>query len=435
MSTNGRENGRISRREFLGASAAMGLGLGLGIPMLSGCGSSQVSTGPANLKLWILPWSDRFGVVTQELLDKTFSKDHPDIKVTVEEIPWKGVEEKYKSAFAAGTAPDVASSTVNRWPPLADVCGLQPLDEYFTVDFKNKFVNADTLEMGKYLGHYYAVPVLMENRSLFYNVDMLDAAGVAEPPQTLDDFWAACDKIKASGKFAWGHAGIQRSFARFTFWLNLCGGQVFSDEGTKCVINEPAGVEPLEILLKMLKDGYMPEGCVGMTEEEVAALFSDGVTAMHHDGENYLMAFDKVEGLNYGVAKSFTYKTPITYGGPEQFVMFKSTKYPQESWALMEYMAVNPAFSKERCETFFYFPVAKGVECDFGDPRTDVFESQTETGVVDVASHPLMDTATPILNAAIQEALVGDATPQGALDKAATEIDKLLAAWTPGTCG
>lgn len=434
MSSSNITSKGMSRREFLGASAAIGLGLGLGLPMLSGCKGGGLSTGPVNLTLWILPWSDRFGVVTQELLDKTFSKDHPSIKVTVEEVPWKGVEEKYKSAFVAGTAPDVASSTVNRWPPLVDACGLQVLDEYFTSDFKAKFINPDTLEMGKYQGHYYGVPVLMENRSLFYNVDILDEAGVTAPPKTLDDFWAACEKIKAIEKYAWGHAGIQRSFARYTFWLNLCGGRVFSDDGAKCVINEPAGVEPLQILLKMLDEGYMPEGCVGMTEEEVAALFSDGVTAMHHDGENYLMAFDKVEGLNYGVAKSFTYKTPITYGGPEQFVMFKSTKHIKESWALMEYMAVNPEFSKQRCETFFYFPVAKDVKCDFGDPRTAVFESQSETGVMDVPSHPLMDAATPILNAAIQEALVRNATPQEALDKAAAEIDKLLGEWKPGVC-
>ena len=408
---------KMTRREFLATSAAIGAGVGLGLTGLTGCAPQGGASKQVTLTLWVLPWSDNFGSVTDELLKKTFSKDYPNITVKVEEIPWTGCEEKYKAAFAGNKAPDVAASTVNRWPPLADMCALLPVDKHFTDDFKAKFVNADLLEMGKYRGHYYAVPMLMENRSLFYNKDIFREAGVAEPPKTLDEFLAICEKVKAVGKYGFAFPGIQRSFARFTFWLNLCGGRVFSEDGTQCVINNAAGVEALSILVDMLKKGYMPDGCVGMTEEEVATLFTDGKTAMQHDGENQLIAFDKIEGLHYDVAKTFTYKTAITYGGPEHYVIFKTTKYPEESWKLMEYMATNPQFSKERCEKFFYFPVARGVNADFGDPRTKVFEAQTETGVLDVEGHPKMDVATPILVAAIQEALMGKATPQPPLTR------------------
>jgi multiple sugar transport system substrate-binding protein len=425
---------KITRREFLISSAAVGAGLGLGMTGLSACAPQGAASGPVELSLWVLPWSDNFGSVTQDLLSKTFEKENPNIKVKVEEIPWKGVEEKYKTAFTGGKAPDVASSTVNRWPPLADMCALLPLDKYFTDGFKSKFVNPDVLEMSKFSGHYYAVPVLMENRSLFYNKDIFKEAGIAEAPKTLEEFLAACEKLKAIKKYGFGFPGIQRSFARFTFWLNLCGGSVFSADGTKCAINEPPAVEALSILVDMLKKGYMPEGVVGMTEEEVATLFTDGKTAMQHDGENQLVAFDKITGLNFDVAKSFTYKTPITYGGPEHYVIFKSSPHPEESWKLMEYMATNPQFSKERCEKFFYFPVAKGVSVDFKDPRTKVFEAQTETGVLDVAAHPKMDAATPIMVSAIQEALLGKATPQAAFDKAAKEVNDLLGQWKPGSC-
>jgi glucose/mannose transport system substrate-binding protein len=50
-------------------------------------------------------------------------------------------------------------------------------------------------------GHPYSVPVnIHRSNVMWYNPKVLQAAGVSAVPTTWDEFFAACDKIKASGK-------------------------------------------------------------------------------------------------------------------------------------------------------------------------------------------------------------------------------------------
>src|SRR3989339_333634 len=50
----------------------------------------------------------------------------------------------------------------------------------------------------------YGLPLSLENMAIYYNKDLLDRAGIAEPPKTWDDFQIAVKKItkfdKTSGK-------------------------------------------------------------------------------------------------------------------------------------------------------------------------------------------------------------------------------------------
>ncbi len=378
------------------------------------------------LKLWVLPWVDNFGAGIDELLTE-FKAEHKNIDVIVEEIPWNGCLEKYKAAVMGGTAPDIAASTPNRFPPLAELDLIEPLDKYMTSDFKNQFLNQDVLEMGKFNNHYYALPALMEPRVLFYNKDLFEAAGIRETPKTWEEFFEVGKKIRQkTGKYGYAFPGMQRSFLRFTFWLNQAGGSVFNADGTKCVINDQYGVEALSFLVKLMDEGIMPKGSVGMTEEEVEALFSSGETAMMINGPNFLPILDKITGLNYGVADIFQGRTSITSGGPELYFMFNTSKNKPEAWELLKYLVSDTEFVSRRCEKFVYFPVIKGTSIEWKDTRMEYFENAVETGVRDVASHPKMDEVTPILAGAIQGALMGELTPQEAFDQAAEQINARL---------
>ena len=49
-------------------------------------------------------------------------------------------------------------------------------------------------------GHFYAVPINVHGQNwMFYSKAVLAKAGVAAPPKTWDEFFAAMDKIKAAG--------------------------------------------------------------------------------------------------------------------------------------------------------------------------------------------------------------------------------------------
>jgi glucose/mannose transport system substrate-binding protein len=85
-----------------------------------------------------------------------------------------------------------------------DAKQIQPLDDFFTQNNLNSIFPATLLPLISENGHPYSVPVdIHRSNVMWYNPKVLTAAGVTIPAggfASWSDFFAACDKIKASGK-------------------------------------------------------------------------------------------------------------------------------------------------------------------------------------------------------------------------------------------
>ncbi len=57
------------------------------------------------------------------------------------------------------------------------------------------------MELTEYNGKHYGYCFEASNgfQGLIYNKDVFEANGITELPKTLDEFYAVCDKLKASG--------------------------------------------------------------------------------------------------------------------------------------------------------------------------------------------------------------------------------------------
>ncbi|NMC55448.1 MAG: extracellular solute-binding protein [Chloroflexi bacterium] len=72
---------------------------------------------------------------------------------------------------------------------------LQPLDDMFDPSV----FPADLLKMLEYEGHYWSMPVnIHRSNVLWYNKTVFEENGL-EVPTTIDEFFAACDTLKAAG--------------------------------------------------------------------------------------------------------------------------------------------------------------------------------------------------------------------------------------------
>ncbi len=72
---------------------------------------------------------------------------------------------------------------------------LQPLDDLLDPSV----YPADLLNMLKYEGHYWSIPVnIHRSNVLWYNKTVFTAAGI-EVPKSMDEFFAACEALKAKG--------------------------------------------------------------------------------------------------------------------------------------------------------------------------------------------------------------------------------------------
>src|SRR5688572_33456807 len=129
----------------------------------------------------------REGEIVTELIP-AFEKEHPGIKVEVQQIPWSAAHEKLLTAFVGDATPDIAMLG-NTWvPEFVALDALEPLDD--------RVASSQSLHQADFFpgiwstnvvgGTTYGVPWYVDTRVLFYRADLLRAAGYDSMPATLD---------------------------------------------------------------------------------------------------------------------------------------------------------------------------------------------------------------------------------------------------------
>ncbi|HXD35814.1 MAG TPA: extracellular solute-binding protein, partial [Rhodanobacter sp.] len=150
-----------------------------------------------------------------------FEREHPDIRVDVQELPWKAAHQKLLTAIAGDTTPDVAQLG-NTWiaelqaldaleplqPYVARSSGIQPAD-YFPGIWATNRID----------GTLYGIPWYVDTRLLFYRRDLLKAAGFDAPPRD----WAEWSRQMAAlqARAAPGHYAILLPTNEFEQLLSL----------------------------------------------------------------------------------------------------------------------------------------------------------------------------------------------------------------------
>jgi multiple sugar transport system substrate-binding protein len=133
------------------------------------------------------------------MLIPPFEREHPEISVKVQTLPWTGAHQKLLTAFAGDSTPDLCQLG-NTWiPELAAVGALMPLgpmvnvsdavkpDDYFPGIWDTNLIG-DTL---------YGVPWYVDTRLIFYRRDLLAKAGFDHPPRNWAEWEHQLTAIKA----------------------------------------------------------------------------------------------------------------------------------------------------------------------------------------------------------------------------------------------
>jgi len=131
-----------------------------------------------------------------------FNKTYENINLNVEVVSWNDIYTVVNTRISGDAAPDILNIDVFADYQADDL--LLPAKDYVSEETYAKFYDA-FLEQSNIDGTIWAVPDLASARALYYNADILEAAGV-EVPTTWDELTAACEKLKAydSNIYPWG---------------------------------------------------------------------------------------------------------------------------------------------------------------------------------------------------------------------------------------
>ena len=299
-----------------------------------------------------------------------FNAAYPNINLVVDVVSWNDIYTVVNTRIANGDAPDVLNIDV-----FADYQSeglLLPAEEWCSAETYAKMYPS-FLDQSVVDGTVWAVPDLASARAMYYNKDILAAAGV-EVPTTWEELTAACKTIleKCPDVYPWGIDMTtdegQAAFAYYT-WGN---GGGFVDENGEWTLNSAENVEAVEYAIGLVKEGLTNSDPANNTRYDLQDLFCAGKLAMMI-APNALSAQAGEAGINYGFAP-----IPTTAGGSvsagvmDRIMCFDNSQSAEQMAAIT---AVVDAFYDDEpysewvlMEGFLPATIAGGEACAAADP-------------------------------------------------------------------
>lgn len=315
----------------------------VGILALAGCSSASDQTGGGTD--WKLPTKDptatihvlsTFGLDTTtgmpEFLDK-FKKEHPTITVKYEVVPFDSLNNTVDARVGNKSgSPDLYWADQPRIAALAARGEAQDLTSQFS-QYKSSFDPA-TYESGVYQGKLWALPMTNSTQLLFYNKDLLKAAGLTAPSadpakrMSWEQLESDAVKAKAAGaQYGFMFEQVDRYYQLEPLAMSLGGSTgVTGDKMLTPGITSQPWIDAMTWYGKTFADGASARG---IAVEQTIPDFLAGKTAYFVDGP-WLVDRLKGSNVNWGVALQ-----PKFDGG--------KAVTPDGSWSV----AMNP-FSKEK---------------------------------------------------------------------------------------
>jgi glucose/mannose transport system substrate-binding protein len=234
--------------------------------------------------------------------------------------------------IAGGNPPTAALfNTSKQYRDLIAEGMLNNVDAVATKEGWDKLLPKPILDSIRVNGHYYAAPVNIHNPGWFwYAKPALQKAGVTAEPKSIDEFFAALDKLKAAGliPIAVGGQGWQEILTFNALLVNVGGKDTylkFYQAQDPAVIDSEPFRRTLEAMRKLR--GYVDAGSPGRNWNDTTALLINGKAGyliMGDWAKGEFTSAKQAPGKDYGCFSGFTPTTPYVIAG-DVFVFPKTS--------------------------------------------------------------------------------------------------------------
>lgn len=211
---------------------------------LSGCGCK---VNPPQYKMKLEIWGvndspDNY----EDIFANYIENNYVVTDIQFRKFPAETYKKELMEALAAGKGPDIFMINSTWTPAFWDKIVPAPTEILSEKSFRDNFVDVaadDFINEGK----VQAVPLAVDSLALFYNKDLLNAAGITRPPTTWDELEITArklTKIDANGNvlqsgIAMGTAyNINRSVDIFSLLMMQNGIMMTGENGVELVFNK-----------------------------------------------------------------------------------------------------------------------------------------------------------------------------------------------------
>lgn len=326
-----------------------------------------------------------------------FEAANPTIKVTYESVPFDQLNDILQTRLGSGDAtPDVYTADQPRIPALVSRGFL--LDITADVGDIAATVLPSSIEASTVDGKLYALPVSTSTQLLYFNTDLLTAAGLTPPsmdPQRRVTWEQVVTDAKAAQEAGatWGvmFDQVSRVYQILPLPESLGGGNgVTGDDSLTPAITNDAWVKAAEFYGQLFADGLAPRG---VAPEQTPDLFANGEVAYFVGGPWWMPKFAGTAGLKFGVAAHpyFEGGKPVTPTVAWSWGINPETAHKDEALAFIKFATLDENGALETAKGIA-IPPANNAALDTYLVQ-DVFTAENVQGVPDLIRFELQNTA------------------------------------------
>lgn len=362
-----------------------GLGLGVALAAL------MATPGMAQTVLDFPSWQteDKSFQPWWQSVIEAFEAEHPDVDVQMSMVPFADYVSQMTVRFASNNPPDIVHLPARNFAAFAANGWLAPLDE--------RLAETDILENWTPLqasmtwdGQVQGVLLMGYGNVLFYNQDLLDAAGV-EVPTTPEELVAAAEAITNVDAGIFGFGGVTTEHpnvgTEITSWVMAQGHEVIKDGAYN--FTAPEVVEAVEMYRRAVKQAPS-----GSATAQLNQLFADGKIALMVGGPWHWGSARQEDGTWVPHARMGAFPFEIVTGGVSNGLHIATATPPEKqdlAWEFIKF-ATQPEFM-EQYTASTYSPAARvGALSDEAIAADPVLEYVADAAAVAVDTHPSVPT-------------------------------------------
>lgn len=248
-----------------------------------GCGPAGSSGGgDEQVNLRITTWSSNEAHVNMlNVFADEYKKDHPNVSVTYEPIPFGDYVSKVTVSLAGSDPPDagwIVDSTAPTFTDAGVMIDLKPyLEKYEGFDLED--FGAGPMKLWTDGEAIYGVPFSTSPYIIFYNKDLFAQAGIDTPDVLMEKGAWTWDALREAAKAiaestpdnVYGFESYDGQIYGVRLWntmgsvMKSFGGFAWNEAGAECTINSPEAVAAFQFIHDMtFQDGsHVPPGEVG----------------------------------------------------------------------------------------------------------------------------------------------------------------------------
>ena len=228
-------------------------------------------------------------------LIRDFNQSQNEYSVSWEYVPMTVFAKGISSAYTENKLPDMVILDNPDMPSMIKLGMFEDITEKVSNWNLEKEYYSSIIETVKYEDRYYGIPFNCNSTALIYNKKMLEEAG-EKIPTTWVEFKETADRLTTKEHTGFTMCGMEGEQGAFQIlsWILAAGGSAPDIKGK-------AWQSTFQFFSDLLKEDFMDENCINLTQTDVAREFADEKTAMMQNGPWVFPMLDEAK-VDYGIA-------------------------------------------------------------------------------------------------------------------------------------